>query len=260
MRDVILKAGIPDPNSEKDYLKIETVKFVKDALGLGLKEAKELVDAIPSKIAERISNEKAESLREQFEKEGMKIRVKDSLTGYVISPSNTTKIIKHDNENIPSKADLTIEKKATNEKPNYWIMGTPNRGDDVYDLLHDKDHLLQLKIDVSKEMLENPSRLLWINDSHEINAISVEDNVSLVNLITKSWTELELPWKPEDKEFVLAYDNRDSCTRTLAFYDAVNDCIFTFRGTRNGPEYDHYAPFEGEYPEWAKEALKKLDD
>ena len=224
MRDVILKAGIPDPNSEKDYLKIQTVKFVKDTLGLGLKEAKELVDAIPSKIAERISNEKAESLREQFEKEGMKIEVRDSLTNH------------------------------------YWIMGTPNRGDDVYDLLHDKDRLLQLKIDVSKEMLENPSRLLWINDIHEINAISVEDNVSLVNLITKSWTELELPWKPEDKEFVLAYDNRDSCTRTLAFYDAVNDCIFTFRGTRNGPEYDHYAPFKGEYPEWAKEALKRLED
>ena len=224
MRDVILTAGIPNPNGGDDYLKIQTVKFVKDTLGLGLKEAKELVDAIPSKIAERISNEKAESLREQFEKEGMKIEVRDSLTNH------------------------------------YWIMGTPNRGDDVYDLLHDKDRLLQLKIDVSKEMLENPSRLLWINDIHEINAISVEDNVSLVNLITKSWTELELPWKPEDKEFVLAYDNRDSCTRTLAFYDAVNDCIFTFRGTRNGPEYDHYAPFKGEYPEWAKEALKRLED
>ena len=81
----------------------------------------------------------------------MKIRVKDSLTGYVISPSNTTKIIKHDNENIPSKADLTIEKKATNEKPNYWIMGTPGRGDNVYDLLQDKDSLLQSKIDVSKQ-------------------------------------------------------------------------------------------------------------
>ena len=225
MRDVILKAGIPDPNGGDDYLKIQTVKFVKDTLGLGLKEAKELVDAIPSKIAEKVTDEKAEELTKVFEKEGMKIEVRDSLG-----------------------------------KPHYWIMGTPNRGDDVYDLLHDKDRLLQLEIDVSKEMIENPSHLLWINDSHEINAISVEDNVSLVNLITKSWTELELPWKPEDKEFVLAYDNRDSCTRTLAFYDAVNDCIFTFRGTRNGPEYDHYAPFKGEYPEWAKEALKRLED
>ena len=260
MRDVILKAGIPDPNNEKDYLKIETVKFVKDALGLGLKEAKELVDAIPSKIAERISNEKAESLREQFEKEGMKIRVKDSLTGYCISPSNTTKIIKHDNENIPSKADLTIEKEATNEKPNYWIMGTPDRGDDVYDLLHDKDSLLQSKTDVNKQMLENPSRLLWINDSHEINAVSVKDNASLVNLITKNWTELKLPWKPKNKELIWAWDKDSSCRRVLLFYDAKNNCCFSNNGAYDGPVYDHYAPFEGEWPQWAKDALVYLED
>lgn len=260
MRDVILKAGIPDPNSEKDYLKIETVKFVKDALGLGLKEAKELVEAIPSKIAERISNEKAESLREQFEKEGMKIRVKDSLTGYCISPSNTTKIIKHDNENIPSKADLTIEKKATNEKPNYWTMGTPDRGDDVYDLLQDKDSLLQSKTDVNKQMLENPSRLLLINSNHEINAIDVEDNASLVNLITKNWTELKLPWKPKNKELIWAWDKDSSCRRVLLFYDAKNNCCFSNNGTNDGPEYDHYAPFEGEWPQWAKDALVYLED
>ena len=252
MRDVILTAGIPNPNGGDDYLKIQTVKFVKDTLGLGLKEAKELVDAIPSKIAERISNEKAESLREQFEKEGMKIRVKDSLTGYVISPSNTTKIIKHDNDNQT--------KDISEETPNYWTMGTPDRGDDVYDLLQDKDSLLQSKTDVNKQMLENPSRLLLINSNDEINAIDIEDNASLVNLITKNWTELKLPWKPEDKELVWASDDKDICTKLLAFYDAKNNCCFCPNGERNGYEYDNYAPFEGELPEWAKEALKKLDD
>lgn len=224
MRDVILKAGIPDPNSEKDYLKIQTVKFVKDALDLGLKEAKELVEAIPSKIAERISNEKAESLREQFEKEGMKIEVRDSLTNH------------------------------------YWTMGTPDRGDDVYDLLQDKDSLLQSKTDVNKQMLENPSRLLLINSNHEINAIDVEDNASLVNLITKSWTELKIPWKPKNKELIWAWDKDSSCTRTLLFYDAKNNCCFSNNGTNDGPEYDHYAPFEGEWPQWAKDALVYLED
>ena len=245
MRDVILKACIPEQ-------KLLTVKVIKEALGLGLKEAKELVDAIPSKIALKVTNEKAESLREQFEKEDMKIIVKDSLTGYVISPSNTTKIIKHDNDN---------QTKDISEKtPNYWIMGTPDRGDNVYDLLQDKDSLLQSKIDVSKQMLENPSRLLWINDNHEINAISVEDNVSLVNLITKSWTELELPWKPKDREFVWAWDENDNCRRTLLFYDAKNDCCFSYNGKSDGPTYDHYAPFEGEWPQWAKDALVYLED
>ena len=245
MRDVILKACIPEQ-------KLLTVKVIKEALGLGLKEAKELVDAIPSKIALKVTNEKAESLREQFEKEDMKIIVKDSLTGYVISPSNTTKIIKHDNDN---------QTKDISEKtPNYWTMGTPDRGDDVYDLLQDKDSLLQSKIDVSKQMLENPSRLLWINDNHEINAISVEDNVSLVNLITKSWTELELPWKPKDREFVWAWDENDNCRRALLFYDAKNNCCFSYNGTSDGPTYDHYAPFEGEWPQWAKDALVYLED
>ena len=245
MRDVILKACIPEQ-------KLLTVKVIKEALGLGLKEAKELVDAIPSKIALKVTNEKAESLREQFEKEDMKIIVKDSLTGYVISPSNTTKIIKHDNDN---------QTKDISEKtPNYWTMGTPDRGDDVYDLLQDKDSLLQSKINVSKEMLENPSRLLWINDNHEINAISVKDNVSLVNLITKNWTELKLPWKPKNKELIWAWDKDSSCRRVLLFYDAKNNCCFSNNGTSDGPEYDHYAPFEGEWPQWAKDALVYLED
>lgn len=224
MRDVILKACIPDPNSEKDYLKIQTVKFIKDTLGLGLKEAKDLVDDIPSKIAEKVTDEKAEELTKAFEKEGMEIEVRDSLINH------------------------------------YWIMGTPNRGDDVYDLLHDKDRLLQLKIDVSKEMLENPSRLLWINDIHEINAIDIEDNASLVNLITKNWTELKLPWKPKNKELIWAWDKDSNCRRVLLFYDAENNCCFSNNGTSDGPEYDHYAPFEGEWPQWAKDALVYLED
>ena len=245
MRDVILKACIPEQ-------KLLTVKVIKEALGLGLKEAKELVDAIPSKIALKVTNEKAESLREQFEKEDMKIIVKDSLTGYVISPSNTTKIIKHDNDN---------QTKDISEKtPNYWTMGTPDRGDDVYDLLQDKDSLLQSKTDVNKQMLENPSRLLLINSNHEINAIDVEDNASLVNLITKNWTELKLPWKPEDKEFVWAWDYENPCMKSLVFYDAKNNCNFTGVGRRDGYCNMYYAPFEGELPEWAKEALKRLED
>ena len=260
MRDIILKACIPEQ-------KLLTVKVIKEALGLGLKEAKELVDAIPSKIAERISNEKAESLREQFEKEDMKIIVKDSLTGYVISPSNTTKIIKHDNDN--QTKDRTEEIAATvkivdhsvhEETPNYWTMGTPDRGDDVYDLLQDKDSLLQSKTDVNKQMLENPSRLLLINSNHEINAIDVEDNVSLVNLITKNWKKLELPWKPKDKEFVWAWNCENPCMKSLVFYDAKNNCNFTGVGRRDGCCNMYYAPFEGELPEWAKEALKRLED
>ena len=217
MKDVILTACIPDQ-------KLLTVKVIKETLDLGLKEAKDLVDAIPSKIAEKVTDEKAEELTKAFEKEGMKIEVRDPLINH------------------------------------YWIMGTPDRGDDVYDLLQDKDSLLQSKTYVNKQMLENPSRLLLINSNHEINAIDVEDNVSLVNLITKNWTELKLPWKPKNKELIWAWDKDSSCRRVLLFYDAENNCCFSNNGTSDGPEYDHYAPFEGEWPQWAKDALVYLED
>ena len=233
MRDVILIAGIPNPDNEKDYLKIQTVKSLKEILGLRSLEAKTIVDNIPIALVRRVTDEMAESLREQFEKEGMKIKIKDSLNDVVYYQTKDR---------------------------NYWTMGTPDRGDDVYDLLQDKDSLLQSKTDINKQMLENPSHLLLINSNHEINAIDIEDNASLVNLITKNWTELKLPWKPKDREFVWAWDENDNCRRALLFYDAKNNCCFSYNGESDGPTYDHYAPFEGEWPQWAKDAIVYLED
>ena len=239
MRDVILKACIPEQ-------KLLTIKVIKEALGLGLKESKELVDDVPSVIAKEVTDEEAGNLIKVFEKEGMKIEVKDSFTSKLVYPTK-----------VP---DFEETDSISEETPNYWTMGTPDRGDDVYDLLQDKDSLLQSKTDVNKQMLENPSRLLLINSNHEINAIDVEDNASLVNLITKNWTELKLPWKPKNKELIWAWDKDSNCKRIVTFYDAENNCCFCSDGARNGYVYDHYEPFEEEYPQWAKEALKKLDD
>ena len=253
MRDVILIAGIPNPDNEKDCLKIQTVKSLKEILGLGLLEAKTIVDNIPIALVRRVTDEMAESLREQFEKEGMKIKIKDSLNDVVYYQT------KDRTEEIAATVKI-VDHSVHEETPNYWTMGTPDRGDDVYDLLQDKDSLLQSKTYVNKQMLENPSRLLLINSNHEINAIDVEDNVSLVNLITKNWTELKLPWKPKNKELIWAWDKDSSCRRVLLFYDAENNCCFSNNGTSDGPEYDHYAPFEGEWPQWAKDALVYLED
>ena len=38
-------------------------------------------------------------------------------------------------------------------------------------------------------------------------------------------------------------------------YDAKNNCCFSYNGKSDGPRYDHYTPFEGEWPQWAKDAL-----
>lgn len=66
--DVILKSG--------GGQKLQVVKVVKDATGLGLKEAKDLVDGAPKAIKEGISKEDAEALKKTLEDAGAEVEVK----------------------------------------------------------------------------------------------------------------------------------------------------------------------------------------
>ena len=50
--------------------KIKVIKVVRDATGLGLKEAKELVDGAPKTVKENISKEEAEELKAKFTEVG----------------------------------------------------------------------------------------------------------------------------------------------------------------------------------------------
>ncbi len=56
--------------------KLKVVKVVKEACGLGLKEAKELVDGCPSTLKENVSKDEAENLKKTIEAEGAKIELK----------------------------------------------------------------------------------------------------------------------------------------------------------------------------------------
>ena len=56
--------------------KVKVIKAVKDATGLGLKEAKELVDGAPKVIKEAASKEEAEALKSQLEEVGAVITLK----------------------------------------------------------------------------------------------------------------------------------------------------------------------------------------
>ena len=56
--------------------KLQVVKAVKEACGLGLKEAKDLVDGAPATIKEGISKEEAENLKKAIEEAGAKVEVK----------------------------------------------------------------------------------------------------------------------------------------------------------------------------------------
>jgi large subunit ribosomal protein L7/L12 len=56
--------------------KINVIKVVRSATGLGLKEAKDLVEGVPSKVKEGISKEDAEKLKKELEDAGAKVSVK----------------------------------------------------------------------------------------------------------------------------------------------------------------------------------------
>ena len=56
--------------------KIEVIKVVRAATGLGLKEAKDLVEGAPSKVKEGVSKEDAEKLKAELEKVGAKVAIK----------------------------------------------------------------------------------------------------------------------------------------------------------------------------------------
>ena len=66
--DVVLK--------EAGDQKIKVIKVVRDATGLGLKEAKELVDGAPKTVKEGVSKEEAEDLKDKFDEFGAVVELK----------------------------------------------------------------------------------------------------------------------------------------------------------------------------------------
>lgn len=56
--------------------KLKVVKAVKEALGIGLKEAKDLVDAAPSVLKEGLTKDEAEALKKELEEAGAEVEFK----------------------------------------------------------------------------------------------------------------------------------------------------------------------------------------
>ncbi|MCC8189585.1 MAG: 50S ribosomal protein L7/L12 [Planctomycetes bacterium] len=70
VQDVILKA-VPDSTK-----KISVIKAVREITGLGLKEAKELVEKAPSPVKEKVAKEEADKLKQQLEEAGGEVELK----------------------------------------------------------------------------------------------------------------------------------------------------------------------------------------
>lgn len=56
--------------------KINVIKVVRELTGLGLKEAKDLVDGVPKPLKEAVSKEEAETMKTKLEEVGAKVEIK----------------------------------------------------------------------------------------------------------------------------------------------------------------------------------------
>lgn len=75
--------GAPEEKTEFDVIlkapggaKLQIVKLVKELTGLGLKEAKAVVDSAPAPVKEGVSKDEAESLKSQLEEAGAEVELK----------------------------------------------------------------------------------------------------------------------------------------------------------------------------------------
>lgn len=79
---------------------------------------------------------------------------------------------------------------------------------------------------------------------------------------TDVWEQLEVDEVTGlyDTQPVWCWDYNCSHVRHLKFYDAKNKCTFYHYGKRNGNNYNHYLPFEGNWLDWMLEAHNTLEE
>jgi len=56
--------------------KIQVIKVVREVTGLGLKEAKDLVDGAPKAVKEKVSKEEAQSIKQKLEENGASVEIR----------------------------------------------------------------------------------------------------------------------------------------------------------------------------------------
>ena len=78
---------------------------------------------------------------------------------------------------------------------------------------------------------------------------------------TTVWQQLDVCEKTGffDGQLVWCWENNQTHFKCLRFYDAKNKCTYYSDGKKDGAFYENYAPFEGNYPDWALEAFKTLE-
>ena len=78
---------------------------------------------------------------------------------------------------------------------------------------------------------------------------------------TMVWKQLDVCEKTGffDGQLVWCWEDDDTHSRVLRFYEVKRKGTYKFDGTQDGHAYDNYEPFEGNYPDWALEAFQTLE-
>ena len=112
---------------------------------------------------------------------------------------------------------------------------------------------------VSLNQIYEDSNFLVYNNNGKVAFLDKRVDNVFIDLLTSNWIEMTLPYEPNDKELVWAWQDGIGINRLAGFYDAINRCIFTEEGKRNGYQFQYYAKFDTVVPEWAKKASKFLE-
>jgi len=151
------------------------------------------------------------------------------------------------------KQDYAVDYKS--KEANRWTRCLAWEPKDATDL-GEEIRLATKELESSTFIQSGASRKYYIEESKTTKIQKLKQQaLNLAEQIAK----LEEP-ELKDKQLVWCWDNNLTHQRTLKFYDAINDCTFNGFGKRNGASWHNYEPFEDEYPDWAKEAYKTLEE
>ena len=97
-----------------------------------------------------------------------------------------------------------------------------------------------------------------VNDSYSVGSKST---TWIKHTDINTWQQLEVCEKTGffDGQLVWCWEDDDTHSRVLRFYEVKRKGTYKFDGTQDGHAYDNYEPFEGNYPDWALEAFQTLE-
>ena len=96
---------------------------------------------------------------------------------------------------------------------------------------------------------------------NEYQKVGEKCNEWIKHTNTNTWQQLNVCEKTGffDGQLVWCWENEFTHSKHLRFYDSKTKCAYDYSGNRGGFRYENYAPFEGNYPDWALEGFQTLE-